>query len=336
MNKLVFKLFYCKAGFGAFIITAIIFLGGCANITGKAANQIPKETAQEPEAYFCPREDCSKIFENSIKSANSSVYCAFYDMNLKNIISSLAKKSKIIDVRLVMDSSNYKEQIKGDGVKLDDNGQLMHNKFCAIDNKIVITGSFNPTDNDNYNNNNNIVVIYSNILAGNYIDEFNELWGGKFGEGSNVEYPVFYVNNIKMENYFCPDDNCASRVIDLIKNAESSIYFMSFSFTNEEIADALIMNGKGNLDVRGIFDSSQSSSKFSQFKRLQEFGINVKKDSNKYKMHHKVFIIDNQTVATGSFNPTLSGDIKNDENLLIIHDKKIANEFLEEFESLWG
>ena len=109
---------------------------------------------------------------------------------------------------------------------------------------------------------------------------------------------------------------------------------MSFSFTNEEIADALIM--KSDLDVMGIFDSSQSSSKFSQFKRLQEFGIKVKKDSNKYKMHHKVFIIDNQTVVTGSFNPTLSADTKNDENLLIIHDKKIANDFLKEFDSLWA
>ena len=111
---------------------------------------------------------------------------------------------------------------------------------------------------------------------------------------------------------------------------------MSFSFTNEEIADALIIRGGGDLDARGIFDSSQSSGKYSQFKRLQEFGIDVKKDSNKYKMHHKVFVIDNETVVTGSFNPTLSADAKNDENLLIIHDKKIADAFLKEFDSLWA
>ena len=210
----------------------------------------------------------------------------------------------------------------------------MHNKFCVIDTNIVITGSFNPTDNDNNYNNNNVVVIYSNTLASNYEDEFNELSNGKFGKGSKVKYPVIYINDIKIENYFCPEDDCASHIVDLIKNAESSIYFMSFSFTNEEIADALVM--KDSVDVRGIFDSSQSSGKYSQFKRLQEFGINVKKDSNKYKMHHKVFIIDNETVVTGSFNPTLSADAKNDENLLIIHDKKIANKFLREFNSLWA
>ena len=53
-------------------------------------------------------------------------------------------------------------------------------------------------------------------------------------------------------------------------------------------------------------------------------------------MHHKVFIIDNETIATGSFNPTLSADTKNDENLLIMHDKKIADAFMKEFENLWA
>ncbi|MBI2659190.1 hypothetical protein HYX05_03790 [Candidatus Woesearchaeota archaeon] len=333
MNKHVFKLFDSDTVFILFLAALVVFLTGCAGVTGKAVNQMPRETGREPEIYFCPREDCSKVLENSIKSANFSAHCAFYDLDLKNIITALSRKSKDIDVRLVMDSSNYEGQIKGDGLKVDDDSQLMHNKFCIIDSSIVVTGSFNPTDNDNNYNNNNVVVIYSNALASNYEDEFGELWNHKFGEGSKVKYPLIYINNVKIENYFCPEDDCASHIIDLIKNAESSVYFMSFSFTNEEIADEVIK--KNGLDVRGIFDSSQSSGKYSQFKRLQEFGINVKKDTNKYKMHHKVFIIDNETVATGSFNPTLSGDDKNDENILIIHDKKAANEFLEEFGSLW-
>jgi len=334
MNKHVFKLFDSDSVLILSIAVLTVFLTGCASMTGKAVNHMPRETGREPEVYFCPGDDCSKVFESKISLANFSVYCAFYDIDLKNIISSLARKSKAADVKMVMDSSNYEKQIKGDGIIMDDNEQLMHNKFCTIDSSIVITGSFNPTDNDNNYNNNNVVVIYSNTLVKNYEDEFNELWNGKFGEGSKVKYPVIYINDIKIENYFCPEDDCASHIINLIKNAESSIYFMSFSFTNEDIADALI--ARDGLDIRGILDSSQSSGKYSQFKRLQEFGINVKKDSNKYKMHHKVFIIDNETVVTGSFNPTLSADTKNDENLIIIHDKKIANKFLEEFDSLWA
>ena len=329
MNKLIFKLFYLKAASGLFFLAMALLLIGCASkITGKA---IANEITKSPEVYFCPADDCGKALEMRISSANFSVYCALYDMDLKGVISSLAKKSKTADVRLVMDRSNYEGQVKGN-VKLDNNERLMHNKFCIIDGRIVVTGSFNPTSNDNYNNNNNMLVVYSSILAKNYEDEFDELWNGEFGKGNRVKNPVLHVNNIKIENYFCPEDDCAFHVIGLIKNAESSVYFMAFSFTNEEIADALI---KKNVEVRGIFDAQQSSSKFSQLKRMRDFGVNAKKDAGKYKMHHKVFIIDNKTVATGSFNPSLSADERNDENILIIHDKRIASAFLKEFDSLW-
>lgn len=331
MNKLIFKFFYLKSAFPALLLL-VAFLMGCATITGQATTQ-PSEVSKGYEVYFCPRNDCSKALESKIESADFSVHCAFYDMDLRNVISSLAEKSKDIDVRLVMDSSNYEEQVKGDGIKLDDDKQLMHNKFCVIDNSIVVTGSFNPTDNDNSKNKNNMIVVYSSILAKNYEDEFEELWSGRFGEGNKAQFPTFYLNEAKIENYFCPEDGCASRIIELINNAQSSIYFMSFSFTNEGIADALIL--KNDLDVQGIVDSSQASSKYSQFKRLQDFGINVKKDDEKYKMHNKVFIIDNKTVATGSFNPTLSADTRNDENLIIIHDRNVAEVFLKEFDNLW-
>ena len=333
MNKLVFKLFYCGGHFALFFLIAIVFLAGCTpKITGSATRQIPAETNKNSEVYFCPKDDCGKALEVHVKSANFSAYCAFYDIDLKNVINALAGKSKSIDVKLVMDSSNYQGQVKGDGIKLDNNEQLMHNKFCVIDEGIVITGSFNPTYNDNYNNKNNMMVVYSASMAENYGEEFEELWDGSFGMGSSVKKPVFYVNKIRMENYFCPEDSCASQIIDLIENAKTSVYFMSFSFTNEKIADALIK--KNDLDVKGVVDSGQASGQFSQFKRLQQFGVNVIKDSGKYKMHHKVFIIDNSTVATGSFNPTMSGDMRNDENLLIIHDRKIVKKFLQEFDSL--
>jgi phosphatidylserine/phosphatidylglycerophosphate/cardiolipin synthase-like enzyme len=51
-------------------------------------------------------------------------------------------------------------------------------------------------------------------------------------------------------------------------------------------------------------------------------------------MHHKVFIIDNNTIITGSFNPSKAANEKNDENILIINNKDIAKRFLEEFDYL--
>lgn len=330
MKTLLFKFFHQIIILSSLLGVTFLIISCAPNISGSA---IREETAKNPEVYFCPKQDCSKVFENNINNANFSVHCAIYDINLKNVINSMSGKSKTADVKVVIDNSNNHSRIKGNGIREDNDRQLMHNKFCVIDKKIVLTGSFNPTDNDNSRNNNNVMVIYSKILAENYEDEFSELWSGTFSGGNKVNHPIIYLNDAKFENYFCPEDNCESHTVGLIKSAKSSVYFMGFSFTSKEIADAII--AKKNLDTRGIVDSGQSSNKYSQLKRLQEGGVNVEKDKNKYKMHHKVFIIDNETVATGSFNPTSSGDEKNDENMLIVHDKKIANEFLKEFDTLW-
>ena len=53
-------------------------------------------------------------------------------------------------------------------------------------------------------------------------------------------------------------------------------------------------------------------------------------------MHHKVFIIDNQTVETGSFNPTKGADSVNDENILIMHDEDVTQMYLREFKELYN
>ncbi len=107
---------------------------------------------------------------------------------------------------------------------------------------------------------------------------------------------------------------------------------MTFSFTHEEIADAILFK---DVDIKGIFETTQAGSKYSQYHRLKDFGLDVKKDKNKYNMHNKVFIIDNKTVITGSFNPSSNANKNNDENILIIHDKDIASNFLEEFNRIW-
>ncbi|MBI2653456.1 hypothetical protein HYX02_01460 [Candidatus Woesearchaeota archaeon] len=326
-----------------------VFLVGCIpKITGKAISQIPKETGRTPEVYFCPGDNCGKILEKHISSANISANCAFYDIDLKNVISPLARKSRDIDVKVVIDNSNSDGQIKGDGVRTNNGEQLMHNKFCIIDDKIVITGSFNPTDNDNNLNNNNIVVIYSALLAKNYEEEFSELWNGKFGSGNKVKYPIMYINNIKIQNYFCPEDcqlelsstiskdSGLYRIIDLIRNAKESIKVASFTFTHETIADELIKADSRGINVTILTESRQRNVMGSQYQRVKDFGLDIRLDGNKYTMHHKFIIIDGKILITGSPNYTLGGFNKNDENFLIIYDEDLALKYVYEFNELFN
>ena len=293
----------------------MIFLAGCTNDSIMSA--VKETNSNQIEVYFCPEDNCAQQLINLINSAQYSVECAFYELKLPEIINALKNKNAEIITNKDRNSS-----------------ALMHNKFCIIDKKIIATGSFNPTFYGNNYNNNNLVIIHSKYLAQNYIDEFEELKSKQFGKGSEVKYPITYLNNIKIQNYFCPEDNCAEHIIGELKKAKHSIHFMAFTFTNNDIANMLAIKLSQNLSVKGIIEKSRQS-KYSKYDFLKFQGANMTYDKNPKTMHHKVFIIDNSTVITGSMNPTASADTRNDENILIIHDKNIAAKFLEEFEKIY-
>jgi len=306
-------------------------LGSIVSIVPKETS-VPRETSESPSVYFCPEDDCEGHLVDLIKSADESVHCAFYDLDLEKVIDEL-KEGK--SVKLVIDKDNTEEVRELNFVENEYAEGLMHNKFCIIDDKIILTGSFNPTERGNFYNNNNLIIISSKYLAENYKAEFEELWDKKFASGEKVRYQTVYLNGKEIENYFCPEDSCTEHVIETLNEAEESIYFMTFFFTSNDIGDVLIAKHEVGIDIKGVIEK-RSTSEWSEYQRLEEKGIDVKLDNNKYTMHHKVFIIDNKILITGSFNPTKSANEKNDENILIIHDERIAREYLKEFERVWN
>lgn len=60
-------------------------------------------------------------------------------------------------------------------IKKGQRGGLMHNKFCIIDNQIVITGSYNWSDNAEFKNDENITVEYDPKQATEYSVEYRRL-----------------------------------------------------------------------------------------------------------------------------------------------------------------
>ena len=79
--------------------------------------------------------------------------------------------------------------------------------------------------------------------------------------------------------------------------------------------------------VEAILDKSQRTEKYSSATFLFNSGIPVKIDAAHAIAHNKVMIIDGETVITGSFNFTKAAEEKNAENLLVIHDKKLAERY---------
>ena len=308
------------------LILAMVLYSGFDNMTGSVVVKPVLEKGEAPIVLFCQEDNC---MENLIYLIDNSkkVHCALFDLDLEPLIIALREK----DALVVVDNNYESEEL--DFVRYDNSNQLSHNKFCIFDDKIVWTGSFNPTFNGNERNDNNVMVFFSPTLAKNYEDEFLELWNGEYGQGAEIETPYVIINNITIENWFCPEDYCADHVIEVLDDAQESIYFMTFSFTHDSIGEKLIEKYHEGIIVEGVFEKRQNE-KYSEYGKLLANGLNVKYDNNPYTMHHKVFIIDKKIVVTGSFNPTMSGDIRNDENIVIIYDEKIAKEFLEEYDRI--
>lgn len=291
-----------------------------------------------------------------IENAQVSVHGAFFEMDLPNLADALVlAAARGIDVRLVYDNEQMTDtdraqilsKLADAGIPLvpDERSAFMHNKFFVIDGKIVWTGSFNYTENASHKNNENAVVFNVPGLAENYEREFSEMFAGEFGptSTSDTPYPQISFDGITISNYFAPEDEVMAKVIAKVKGATDSINFLSFSFTDVNLAytmSELALND--DIAVQGVFETSQSRG-YSVCSYLQERGKNiegngrivVKLDSNSGTMHEKVIIIDDRIVIFGSFNFSGNADTSNDENLLIIDDPNIASLFEQEFQKVF-
>jgi phosphatidylserine/phosphatidylglycerophosphate/cardiolipin synthase-like enzyme len=281
-----------------------LLLTGC--LTGFVV-QIPEESGAV-EVFFCDQVDCAQVFAEKTTSAKS-ISCALYHAN-NAFFDVLDQKN----AGLVVD-----EEHPLSGAVIESGAGLMHNKFCVIDGGFVWTGSWNPSQGMTIAN--NVVFIQSRTLAEAYQAEFDELSSGVFHGGDSAPGLVKLNGNL-VEAYFCPEDDCQEHVLDVLEGAKNSVHFMVYAFTDDEIGD-LLAEKMEKIEVRGVFDPRKD--KHSEFDKLKDVSVVG-------KVHHKVFIVDGNTVITGSYNPSRNGNERNDENVIIIRDENIAQLFEKEFE----
>ncbi len=281
-----------------------------------------------------------------IETASERVDVAAYQLNLATVTDALIQaRQEGVEVRFVTDGSTVGEEqvsrLRMANIPVvarpeEDRG-LMHDKFVVVDGSWVWTGSYNLTENGTYRNDNNAVLVASRALAEDYETEFDEMFGGLFGPSSPANTPYTRIEiggqgrEVEVEVYFAPEDPAEARILDLLSSARSSVRFMAFVFTSEPIADRLIRLADRGILVQGIVEARSLGDPNSQVGRLRAAGVDVVEDGNPYVMHHKVMIIDDDTVVLGSYNFSASAEEANDENLLIIHDPEVAARFLAEF-----
>lgn len=341
------------------ILILLIFTSACNYGTSLQDNDTPAATTSWAsdwcDIYFTDPTDPAAasyrggIDENlasAIDKARVSVEVAIYDLNLWSIRDALINAHRRgLTVRMITESDNMDElevqELKAAGIEVlgDRREGLMHDKFVIIDRSEIWTGSMNFTTGGGYLDNNNLIRLRSSKLAESYRLEFEQMFlDDHFGTEKIQNNPdsAIKVDNSLIEIYFSPQDGTLEHILEVVNSAKESIYFMAYSFTSDALADAMIEQAKSGVIIRGIFDKDQyHTNAGTEFDRLVNAGIDATLDGNPRLMHHKVILVDQQIVITGSYNFSNNAEHTNDENTLIIHNPEIAAEYLAEFQLIY-
>lgn len=287
-----------------------------------------------------------------INAAQTSIHIASFEFNLPRVTDALiAARARGVDVRWVTDDENGlmpDKQLNLEFIRLmangievkDDAGRsaLMHDKFWVFDNNVTWTGSTNITASGIYKQNNNVIVIYSPDIARVYEREWAEMWAGQLGPRapSEINKQWAILEGTPVQVLFSAEDRALENLVAVVNDAQFNIRFLAFSFTADDLAQAMINRARAGVDVQGVYEKFGSASIYSDLKIFWCAGIPARQDGNGSLMHDKVIIIDNSTVITGSLNFTAGADGENEENVLIIDNPEIAALYLQEYQKIWS
>ncbi len=294
-----------------------------------------------------------------IGAAQQSIDVAMYNCSRSDLVTALTfAQGRGVQVRFIAASATDNNALKPAPlfpVLYGNHTALMHNKFMVIDADLpdqawVMSGSMNWTVSNMIQDYNNTLFIQDQSLARAYEMEFEEMWGGngplpdisqsRFGNSKTDNTPhQFLIGGREVACYFSPTDQVTQHIVDAIDGADHQASFAIFTFTKNEIGNALIGAHNSGAWVRGIIENIDDPG--AEYSWLLSKGVPVKAHPASSLLHHKYAVLDagyplsDPTVVTGSHNWSQSAESVNDENTLIIRDNNIATLFQAEFERRW-
>ncbi|MDQ3018639.1 MAG: phospholipase D-like domain-containing protein [bacterium] len=129
--------------------------------------------------------------------------------------------------------------------------------------------------------------------------------------------------------YYNQDIEANKKVIEVIHNADRYIYFAIYTFTREDIKDALLGAHHRGIEVRGVIDRDQSFKIENQkkiVKDLKDAGIPLAFQDHSAIMHLKTLVSEKEYI-TGSYNWTSAATNLNDEVLEIGRDPELRDQY---------
>ncbi len=321
-----------------------------------------------PYTVYFEEDTLLEKLSHFIDSAHSSIDICMYEVFNQEVVNSLINAHQHgVRVRVITDSTYFSRNgitslinagipVIHEGMGNNSSNHIMHNKFVIRDfydsdttNDFLWTGSFNASDEQHVDN---VLIVKSHTLASVYEDEFNQMWGtenenpdiqnSRTGRRKSDVLPshTLYIGQTPVSVYFSPQDSAIQYIINLVNRARNSIYYLIFSFTREDLKDTLIEAHNRGVEVKGVHeDNTRDDVRLNTvFNDLRSAGCQVywaQVPAGYTFLHDKIMIIDSQYVITGSMNWTQSANDDNDENVLIIQDRRLAIKYLNKFQEVY-
>lgn len=314
-----------------------------------------------PSRMFSDRTSIAAQLIRAIDAASVSIDIAIHGLALREVADALVRaKNRGVKVRVVMNQTHvFPEKPRGrrspEVQLLMDQGfemkmlrggdmfGIMHNKFAIFDGQILETGSFNWTHAAD-------VWHWENAMFHDSparVKAYQAYWVWMLSVASDIpsqapaiptpipvgdphpglppapqdsDRPVTFNGEAFPAQAFSPG-GVTAHLVRAIDASKASIDLANFSFTSEDLRDALLRAKERGLTIRIVFDADQY--KFlSEMHWFAENGFDVLlsrgKDGDKGVMHNKFAVFDGAMVEAGSFNWTRNGEKNNYENAMFL------------------
>ena len=227
-----------------------------------------------------------------------------------------------------------------------------------------------PDDPRTRGNVNHLLRIESPALAQRFVAEFNRFWGDGPGGASDSQFGLskqeggvdtVMVGATKVRLLFAPQRrsdpaNGLNLLAQVLAASRRRLDLALFVFSAQNLTETLGQLQAKGVQIRLLADPGFANRPFSEVLDLLGLalpdrhckleagnrpltapleGVATPRLAGGDKLHHKMAVIDNRTVVTGSFNWSPSAAHQNDEVLMIIDSPQLAAHFSREIDRLW-
>jgi phosphatidylserine/phosphatidylglycerophosphate/cardiolipin synthase-like enzyme len=137
-----------------------------------------------------------------------------------------------------------------------------------------------------------------------------------------------------------PGQGCATREQPVIQamlqdlaSAQQQMHLAMYSFTIDEVADALVQAKGRGVQVELVMESDNMDS--AAVKQMISAGISIRGDEVNSLMHDKFLVIDSRIVWTGSMNMTYTSLCEDLNNMVRIEEPSLAGKYDAEFSEMF-